>query len=253
MAVINSLAIGAGVKSAGNLTYRRTRGRTIASQRVTENKSNTPLQALQRNKFRVMSQLTRLLAAHVDNAFSKTKYGSARNNFIKQNKDTLADVNIAALSQAIQGRLPMNQFIPTLLNMDGSAEGPIISILSSGDSTAWAPDAAKLVNEKSNAASMFILLPPSDLEIAKVSIQLIICTSNMYSIKRTTFDEAGTMVDTTAQDYASVTLTKTETGYFSGATFNAGAALEAGDAVLISIKYDNKVVTVPYAITAAGA
>lgn len=85
MAIINSLAIGKSVKSAGNLTYRTIRGRTIASQRIVSNKSNTAKQAAQRSSFSMSSQAVALCRTYVDYAYEKSKYGSARNEFMKTN------------------------------------------------------------------------------------------------------------------------------------------------------------------------
>lgn len=89
MAIINSLAIGKSVKSAGNLTYKTVRGRTIASQRITSNASNTPLQASQRTTFGRSIQCMQLVLPFINNFFEKTKYGSARNQFLKLNKKYL--------------------------------------------------------------------------------------------------------------------------------------------------------------------
>lgn len=85
MAIVNSLAIGKSVKSAGNLTYKTVRGRTIASQRITSNKSNTPLQQAQRSLFTQVSQSVQFLSPWIDKCYEKSKYGSARNNFMKTN------------------------------------------------------------------------------------------------------------------------------------------------------------------------
>lgn len=85
MAIINSLAIGKAVKSAGNLTYKTVRGRTIAAQKITTNKSNTVRQASQRSSFAVMSKCMKLLQAYIDVAYEKSKYGSSRNHFARVN------------------------------------------------------------------------------------------------------------------------------------------------------------------------
>lgn len=85
MAIINSLAIGKSVKSAGNLTYKTVRGRTIASQRITSNKSNTAAQAAQRYSFGNGSKAIKLLQQYVDACYEKSKYGSSRNAFFKSN------------------------------------------------------------------------------------------------------------------------------------------------------------------------
>lgn len=85
MAVINSLAIGKAVKSAGNLTYKVSRGRTIASQRITSNSSDTVAQRAQRNRFGRSAIAMQLLSQYIDLMFEKSRYGSSRNNFIKKN------------------------------------------------------------------------------------------------------------------------------------------------------------------------
>lgn len=83
MAVVRSLAIGKSVKSAGNLTYKTVRGRTIASQRITTNSSKTALQVFQRGSFSESIKSMQLVLPWINNFFEKSKYGSARNNFLK--------------------------------------------------------------------------------------------------------------------------------------------------------------------------
>lgn len=85
MSVINSAGIGKGRKSQGNVTYRYVRGRTLVSSRITENKSKTESQVLQRELFGMFGKVARLFAPFLNLSFDKTKYGSARNNFLKQN------------------------------------------------------------------------------------------------------------------------------------------------------------------------
>lgn len=83
--IVNSVGVGAGRKSAGEFTYRRSRGRTIAAQRILKNSSNTAAQNTQRELFGVFGKVARLFAPFLNLSFDKTKYGSARNNFLKQN------------------------------------------------------------------------------------------------------------------------------------------------------------------------
>ena len=94
MAIINSLGIGAGAKSAGNITYAHYRGRTIAKQRITENKSNTAAQEQQRMRFAQVEYLCRGFRNFLPN-FAPTKYGFRSNRFIKVNYKTLAEYVIA--------------------------------------------------------------------------------------------------------------------------------------------------------------
>lgn len=122
MAVINSLAIGKSVKSAGNLTYKTVRGRCIASQRITQNKSNTNSQQIARNNFRQASKVITILQAWIDLAFEKSKYGSARNEFLKQNKLLLENVDINtdfALGYVTAGEW-LKSLCDKLIVLDGS-------------------------------------------------------------------------------------------------------------------------------------
>lgn len=110
MAIINSLAIGKSVKSAGNLTYKTVRGRTIASQRITTNKSNTMAQATQRSNFGYAAQCAQLIQTFINSCYEKSKYGSARNNFMHLNKDYSAD---GLLGEVREGLVPLvDVFIP---------------------------------------------------------------------------------------------------------------------------------------------
>lgn len=122
MAIINSLAIGKSVKSAGNLTYKTVRGRTIASQRVTTNKSNTPAQASQRNRFGSTAQCMQLFLPYVNRFFEKTKYGSSRNQFVKVNQF----INLGGLLGEIkEGLVPLSQAFLYLFGRE-SAGGSLL-------------------------------------------------------------------------------------------------------------------------------
>ena len=102
MAIINSLAVGAAVKSAGNLTYKRTRGRTIASQRITQNTSKSSAQTSQRDAFAMQARMAKSIAAWIDLSFPKTKYGSQRNNFISSAKSALqAFIRVDQIGQGL--------------------------------------------------------------------------------------------------------------------------------------------------------
>lgn len=86
MARIKSSAVGKGSGSAGVLTYRSVRGRTIISSRVTENKSRTDQQVLQRASFGELQRLGKELRSVIGIGFDKTELGSEYNNFMMQNK-----------------------------------------------------------------------------------------------------------------------------------------------------------------------
>lgn len=125
MAIVNSLAIGKSVKSAGNLTYKTVRGRTIASQRIFSNKSNTPNQQNQRIHFANVSASMRLLQQYIDACYEKSKYGSSRNSFFRTNKNftlgnmvgevaegivTLSDAMLSALTEEPVKQLSLLSF-----------------------------------------------------------------------------------------------------------------------------------------------
>lgn len=115
MAIINSLAIGKSYKSAGNLTYKTVRGRTIASQRITQNTSNTAAQGAQRSRFGATAQCMQLFLLYVNNFFEKTKYGSARNQYVKVNKF----INLGGLfGEVKEGIVPMSEAFLLLFGRD---------------------------------------------------------------------------------------------------------------------------------------
>lgn len=90
MAIINSLGIGRGKKSAGNLTYRSVRGRCIASQKQEKRGPVKGAYSIAQATFSLVSTFMRAHSADIDVSFDKTAYGSARNNFYKTNKSALA-------------------------------------------------------------------------------------------------------------------------------------------------------------------
>ena len=114
MAIISSTAIGNGQKSAGVLTYRRTRGRTIASQRVVSNKSNTPRQQTQREQFRATSHILSVLAFLINATCEKSRYGSSRNNFFKANTVAFGEADLDKLKTAAAQSTPYNTLLRCL-------------------------------------------------------------------------------------------------------------------------------------------
>lgn len=134
MAIINSVAVGNGQKSAGQFTYRRTRGRTIASQRVFSNKSNTAAQSNQRMIFKVMSKAASSLAFAIDKAFDKTKYGSSRNNFMKANYVPFAEVADAQWANIDGTKTPFEQ-IEWLIDQNISTNSEFVWCNGSGNGT----------------------------------------------------------------------------------------------------------------------
>lgn len=91
MARLKSIAIGPGIGSAGDATYRSVRGRTIMSARVKQNASNTIAQESQRYKFKSFVESVTKDLWWPRMLFAKTKYGSRRNNFVKSNSPIIFD------------------------------------------------------------------------------------------------------------------------------------------------------------------
>lgn len=125
MAVINSASIGKGVKSQGNLTYRFTRGRCIASSRITQNKSNTPAQATQRASFKDYSKAVARLAGFINLAFDKSKYGSSRNHFMTLNK--IMTDNVDLLKEFADGFTSIFKFADSCFQPDLTNFWPVVA------------------------------------------------------------------------------------------------------------------------------
>lgn len=96
MAIIKSLAIGKGRKSAGNITFRTVRGRTIVSEKVGERPVTRVDGALSvyEARFKLISMYIGMHRPDINASFDKTKYGSQGNYFYKVNK--------AAMEAAVQ-------------------------------------------------------------------------------------------------------------------------------------------------------
>lgn len=99
MAIVNSLGVGRGRKSAGNLTYRTVRGRCIASQRREKTGNPSGNISLAQATFSLISTFIRAHASDIDVSFNKSTYGSSRNNFYRKNKSALAAA-VASLASA---------------------------------------------------------------------------------------------------------------------------------------------------------
>lgn len=249
MAVINSLAIGSGVKSAGNITYRRSRGRTIASQRITKNKSNTAAQQAQRGKFKVMTQFASLMSAYIDKAFDKTKYGSQRNNFIKQNKETLPDVNPTQLLNVQKGTAPLSTFFLDSLNITGGHDASCISVYSYGSAGSWivAPSGTHVA--KSNAYSQIEVSNGEQLEIAKLKLVWMAINGAEVLTGVTTFDGSGQPVDNDGfLKVFTVLLVGASAGHFDSVRLSISETALKTCAALFAVVYDGKIVTSRYCI-----
>ena len=94
MAIIRSIAVGKARKSAGNVTFRTVRGRTIMSEKVAERPiTRAPGEAMSRYPymFALINRYANLHKADIGVSFDKTKYGSERNNFFKSNYSALCE------------------------------------------------------------------------------------------------------------------------------------------------------------------
>lgn len=250
MAVINSLAIGNGVKSAGNITYRRTRGRTIASQRITENKSNTAAQQAQRGKFKVMTQFASLIAAYIGLAYDKTKYGSQRNNFIKLNKETLPDVNATQLLNVQKGTSPLGTFLLNALNINGAHDASCISIYSYGSAGAWIVSPSGSQVTKSNAYSKVEVSNGQKLDATKLQIAWTTIKDNAVTTGITSFDEIGQPVDNDGFiSVLDISLEGIAAGMFDKVKLSVSEeASSTTCAAMFAVIYDGKIVTSRYCI-----
>lgn len=114
MAIIRSAAIGTARGSLGIITYRTVRGRTIGSQKrggvdpATRADGDTLVQFV----FGLMARYASARSADIKNAFSPTKYGSARNAFMKLNYEGFK----AALEPLYQTGLKVSMITDEQLN-----------------------------------------------------------------------------------------------------------------------------------------
>lgn len=86
MAITNSLAIGDGKNSIGPITFKFVNGKTIASKKITSNKSNTPAQDKQRKGFMLINFLKRDVSDIILVGFCKSGSLTAANYFLTVNK-----------------------------------------------------------------------------------------------------------------------------------------------------------------------
>lgn len=102
MAIINSVTIGAGKRSIGNVTLQHYRGRTIAKKKITANPARiaSSLQVQQRGLFKYASNVCQQVRLLTKQGYNKTMYGSEYNAFMKQAMPSIADANPASFANA---------------------------------------------------------------------------------------------------------------------------------------------------------
>lgn len=83
MAILNSITIGKGRKSLGNVTLQTLGGVTVAKQKITKNTSNTSKQKRQRSEFSRIMNVLRKFAPLARAAYSRVKTQSAFSRFAK--------------------------------------------------------------------------------------------------------------------------------------------------------------------------
>lgn len=86
MAIVRSHSVAGARKSAGMITYRQVRGRTIASQkRAQSGKIPSQQQTIRHMAMKVAGIAAKIYSSSIKNSFDKTKYGNESNLFVKDN------------------------------------------------------------------------------------------------------------------------------------------------------------------------
>lgn len=153
MAIIRSVAIGKARKSIGNVTMRTVRGRTIASEKVGERpitRGPSGAQLEREQGFGLISRFAKMHSPSIGVSFTRTKYGSPRNAFMKVNYDVLFNVMIELIGTAENANnITDAEIEDAVTNYAASNPGEIVRIKLQGQPTvylngAWAsvPDPA---------------------------------------------------------------------------------------------------------------
>ena len=179
MAVINSTAVGAGTKSAGELTYRHTRGRTIASRRIRENKSNTPAQSMQRSSFTYMAKIMLLFAGYIDAAFEKSKYGSARNSFSSINKSLQGNFDVN--KEFVEGQQDALAWFKSVTTDVDDVEMPHFTYLAKGSFPGAQVVAGRAVDSSIITVESLTINFPQQL-LSDLSLQLVVVEATGVSV-----------------------------------------------------------------------
>lgn len=106
MAIVNGYQNSRWRKSVGNVTFRYTRGRIIASEKIQEATTRVPtsFQTQRQFVFGLINRFSRAHAADINMSFDKSKYGSERNMFFKLNYAALGDA-LLPLYETSEGNL----------------------------------------------------------------------------------------------------------------------------------------------------
>lgn len=134
MAIIRSLAVGKARKSAGNLTFRTVRGRTIASEKRGKNPiTRGDGMSIYQFTFAIVSRFMAEKRIDIDLSFDKSRYGSQSNNFYKMNKVGLEKA-FAPLSDGliIPTAIPMSEILDALATYATENPESIIRVKKAG-------------------------------------------------------------------------------------------------------------------------
>ena len=143
MAEIDSTAIGAGRRSLGNITYRYVKGKTIASRRITSNRSQTTKQQQQRLAFSLTGLLAKSLRTVIYHGFDNNQHGSPTSNFMRVNKEFM---HYARTSDYLSRDLPAISNLCIALD-DPKFRGKVVASSGSVNLTTvydWGDDASLL-------------------------------------------------------------------------------------------------------------
>lgn len=105
MAIVRSHTVWGARKSAGGVTYRQVRGRTIMGQKRGPNpkgatRADGQVMTYREAIFAVITAAAKVLAASINVSFDKTKYGSRRNDFFRRNYQYFEELAQAPISDA---------------------------------------------------------------------------------------------------------------------------------------------------------
>lgn len=131
MAIVRSHTVWGARKSAGGVTYRQVRGRTIMGQKRGPNpkgatRADGQVMTYREAIFAVITAAAKVLAASINVSFDKTKYGSRRNDFFRRNYQYFEELAQAPISDA---DVP---FAQTLQSFGMQAGQTIVAALQAG-------------------------------------------------------------------------------------------------------------------------
>ena len=121
MAIVRSIAIGKSRKSAGDITFRTVRGRTIASQKrgpQVVTRAPLPSETMQQARFKTALMLSTVFGPIFDATSSNTKYGSPRNRMTSILRRTIqpagAVYEYVQNDVSIKGKIPVRNLFEEL-------------------------------------------------------------------------------------------------------------------------------------------